>query len=88
MLKKHTAAALSIAFAAAATPLSAAELERLDVEGTQFKARFSDGRVLSSPDLVGATLTIAKGSGALKVASTRSNAIPATAPDPSRHPRR
>ncbi|CAN2534331.1 hypothetical+protein [Methylocapsa aurea] len=67
MLKKHTAAALSIAFAAAATPLSAAELERLDVEGTQFKARFSDGRVLSSPDLVGATLTIAKGSGALKI---------------------
>ncbi|MBG0810240.1 hypothetical protein IY145_12710 [Methylosinus sp. H3A] len=60
-------AALSVAFVAATSPLAAAELELLDVQGTQFEARLSDGRVLHSPDLVGATLTVAKGAGAMKI---------------------
>jgi len=42
-----------------ATPAPAAALQSVEVEGTEFKATFADGRVLRSRDLVGATLTIA-----------------------------
>ena len=40
-------------------PATAAELLSVEAEGTQFKATMSDGRVLRSPDLVGAQLVIA-----------------------------
>jgi hypothetical protein len=36
-------------------------LRSVEVEGTAFKVTMSDGRVLRSPDLVGAVLTIARG---------------------------
>lgn len=54
----------------------AAELRSLDVVGTHFKATVSDGRVLDSRQLVGATLTVASGSGAVKIR------IDAVEPDP------
>jgi ADYC domain len=44
--------------APAASPPAGA-LKSVAVEGTEFVATFTDGRVLRSPDLVGATLTIA-----------------------------
>jgi hypothetical protein len=50
-----TAALLAGASALCAT---AAELRSIDVDGTEFKATLSDGRVVRSGDLVGATLTI------------------------------
>jgi hypothetical protein len=59
-------AGLALASSAPARAASA-ELVSLDVEGTQFKATLSDGRVLYSPDLVGATLTIAGAAGATKI---------------------
>lgn len=54
----------------------AAELRSLDVVGTHFEATLSDGRVLDSTQLVGATLTVASGSGAVKIR------IDAVEPDP------
>jgi hypothetical protein len=53
-----------------------AEVTSLEVEGSQFKATMSDGRVLHSPELVGATLTIASAAGAMKIR------IDAVEPDP------
>lgn len=53
-----------------------AELKSLEVEGTQFKATLSDGRVLHSSELVGAILTVANAAGAIKVR------IDAVEPDP------
>ena len=37
------------------------------VEGTGFKVTLSDGRILRSPELVGATLTVTTGEGSLRV---------------------
>lgn len=54
----------------------AAELRSLDVVGTHFKATLSDGRVLDSTALVGATLTVAGAGGATKIR------IDAVEPDP------
>ncbi len=41
-----------------ARPADAAGLKSVEVEGTAFKVTLTDGRVLHSPELVGATLTI------------------------------
>jgi hypothetical protein len=46
---------------------SAAELRSVEAERGQFKVTLSDDRVLRSPDLVGAVLTIAQGGGAMRV---------------------
>src|SRR4051794_40435298 len=56
------AAAGALSAAPAATQ-AAATLVSIDAEGTQFKAIFADGRVLRSPELVGATLTVAVNGG-------------------------
>ena len=52
---------LTIAIAAAFMPTlaGAATLKSIEAEGTQFRATLTDGRVLRSRDLVGATLTVA-----------------------------
>ena len=52
-----------------ALPLSvaAAELPSIDVEGTEFKVTLSDGRMLRSAELVGATLTISTGGGMMRL---------------------
>jgi hypothetical protein len=47
--------------------VSAAELPAVEVEGTAFKVTTSDGRVLRSPDLVGAVLTIARDGGPVRL---------------------
>lgn len=72
------ASRLSILFAALSFGGSAdaAELRSLDVVGTHFKAILSDGRVLDSMQLVGATLTVAGAAGAVKIR------IDAVEPDP------
>ena len=44
----------------AAAGAGAAELRSVEVEGTAFKVTLADGRVLRSPELVGAVLTIAR----------------------------
>jgi hypothetical protein len=54
----------------------AAELQSLEVVGTHFKATLSDGRVLDSAQLVGATLTVAGATGGAKIR------IDAVEPDP------
>ena len=46
---------------------SAAELQSVEADGAAFKVTMSDGKVLRSPDLVGATLTIATAGGTLRV---------------------
>jgi ADYC domain len=50
-------------------PLSAAaaELPSVDVEGTELKVTLSDGRVLRSAELAGATLTISTSTGAVRL---------------------
>ncbi|HKU97569.1 MAG TPA: ADYC domain-containing protein [Vineibacter sp.] len=55
---------LSIGPAAAQTPAS---LKSIEAEGTQFKVTMSDGRVLRSPQLAGATLVIAMGGSTVRV---------------------
>jgi hypothetical protein len=52
-----------------ALPLSAAaaELPSVDVEGTELKVTLSDGRVLRSAELAGATLTISTSTGAVRL---------------------
>jgi len=55
----------------------AAGVESIDVEGTQFVAKLSDGRVLRSRDLIGATLSIATHGGMLRMR------IDAVEPDPT-----
>ncbi|TWT15312.1 ADYC domain-containing protein [Reyranella sp. CPCC 100927] len=42
-------------------------LQTIEAEGTQFKVTMSDGRVLRSPQLVGATLVIAAGGGTVRL---------------------
>jgi hypothetical protein len=66
--------AMAVAALLGVTPASAqtqtptgAALQSVEVEGTEFKATFADGRVLRSRDLVGATLTIAAGDGVQRV---------------------
>lgn len=66
---------ISAALSACASA-QAAELKSLDVVGTHFKATLSDGRVLDSTQLVGATLTVASHAGAMKIR------IDAFEPDP------
>lgn len=44
-----------------AGPANAAQIESIDVSGTQFQVRMSDGSTLTSRDLVGAVLTLANG---------------------------
>lgn len=59
---------LAIALAlVAAAPLAAAELRSVEADGTEFKVTLGDGRVLRSRDLAGAVLTIAAGSGAMRL---------------------
>ncbi|WP_400765964.1 ADYC domain-containing protein [Methylosinus sporium] len=67
---------VSLAASAQVRAAQSAQMVSLDVEGTQFKATLSDGRVLYSPDLVGATLTIAGAGGETKIR------IEAVEPDP------
>jgi len=43
------------------------ELQSVEADGTEFKATYADGRVLRSRDLVGATLTIAVDTRAVRV---------------------
>jgi len=52
------AAALFALLLTGASPLQPAELKSVEAYGTEFKATFSDGRVLRSHDLVGARLVI------------------------------
>lgn len=78
----RSSALLVFWLAVSASPGRAAELTSLDIEGTQFRATMSDGRVLRSPELVGATLTVANGAGgALKIR------IEAVEPDPENQER-
>jgi hypothetical protein len=51
----------ALTFGLAAAGAGEVELPAVEVEGTAFKVTTSDGRVLRSPDLVGAVLTIARG---------------------------
>jgi hypothetical protein len=59
-----TAALLAYAFRL--SPI-AGELGPFEVDGTDFKAIFSDGRVLHSVDLVGAVVTISTGAGMMRL---------------------
>ncbi|MCW5741837.1 MAG: hypothetical protein KIT67_16900 [Alphaproteobacteria bacterium] len=61
------AAALSVSAAAASHAQTAPSLRHVAVEGTRFKVTLSDGRTLSSSQLVGATLTLAIGGGTARV---------------------
>jgi hypothetical protein len=62
-------AAAAAALLAAALPLSvdAAELPSIDVDGTEFKVTLTDGRMLRSAELVGATLTIGTSGGRMRL---------------------
>jgi hypothetical protein len=69
---------------ALAGPSHAAELKLIEAEGTQFKVTLTDGRVLRSLELVGATLTIATGDGSHRL---RIDAVETDPGDPARgHP--
>jgi hypothetical protein len=61
MIKPLPGAAVAMILwtAASAVPTGAAELRSVEVDGTEFKATLADGRVMRSPDLVGAVLTLA-----------------------------
>jgi hypothetical protein len=72
-LSRFSILTAALSFSASA---HAAELRSLDVVGTHFKATLSDGRVLDSTQLVGATLTVANGSATVKIR------IDAVEPDP------
>jgi len=68
MLHKFSWLALALLSAIASSVCArAAQMTSLDVEGAQFKATLADGRVLYSPDLIGATLTVGNGVGAMKI---------------------
>jgi hypothetical protein len=69
-------AILAISLAQRAFAMEPVNVRALHVEGTQFIAAMSDGRVLHSAELVGATLTVASAKGAMKVR------IDAVEPDP------
>jgi len=59
-----TAALLAAAFSLSAT---ATELRSIEVNGTEFKLTLADERVLRSPELVGATLTISTSAGIMRL---------------------
>jgi len=48
-------------------PAAATEPRSVEVDGTEFKVTLTDGRVLSSAELVGATLTISTSAGTMHV---------------------
>jgi hypothetical protein len=48
-------------------PSDAAQFKSVEVDGTAFKVTLTDGRVLHSPDLVGATLAIATNNSIMRV---------------------
>jgi hypothetical protein len=48
-------------------PSGASTVQSIDVEGTVFKVMLADGRVLYSPDLVGANLVIEQSNQLLRV---------------------
>ena len=50
-----------------AAPVQTLEVQTLEVEGTRFKITLADGRVLRSPDLIGANLLIDQGNRTLRV---------------------
>src|SRR5262245_39823179 len=52
---------------AAAQGATANELRSVEVEGTEFKVTLTDGRILRSAELVGATLTIGTSGGPLRL---------------------
>jgi hypothetical protein len=58
---RSAACAIIAALAAPSLGLAQAGLQSIEADGTQFKVTMSDGRVLRSRDLVGATLSIAMG---------------------------
>jgi hypothetical protein len=60
---------LAAALLAGALPLSApaAELQSIEVDGTEFRVTLTDGRRLHSAELVGATLTISTGGGTMRL---------------------
>ena len=61
---------LTAAFVTCAVALQSAaavEPRSVEVEGTQFKVTLTDGHVLRSSELVGATLTVATSSGPLRL---------------------
>src|SRR5262245_43006972 len=53
--------------AATLQPAKAVEPRSIEVEGTEFKVTLTDGRVLRSPELVGATLAISTSGGPLRL---------------------
>jgi hypothetical protein len=59
--------ALVLLVAISLRPALAAEIKSVEAEETQFKVTLTDGRVLRSAELVGAVLTIAAGSGTMRV---------------------
>lgn len=61
------AASILIAIAGPSFGQSAATLASIEAEGTQFKVTLTDGRVLRSRDLVGATFTVAVHGGARRM---------------------
>jgi ADYC domain len=60
---------LTAALLAGGLPLTtgAAELQSIDVDGTEFRVTLTDGRVLRSAELVGATLTISTSGGTMRL---------------------
>jgi hypothetical protein len=59
--------ALSLTYAAGAETRAPADVVSVSAEGTQFRLTLADGRILRSPDLVGATLIIDTGDGRRKI---------------------
>jgi hypothetical protein len=45
----------------------AAGMQSVEVEGTEFKVTLTDGRILRSPELVGATLAISASGGPIRL---------------------
>jgi hypothetical protein len=64
---KRQVAGMTAALLAGALSAAAAELPSIEVDGTEFKVTLTDGRVLRSADLVGATLTINTSDGVMRV---------------------
>src|SRR5450631_1364530 len=72
VLRAARLAALLAVLTAAAIPAGvagtdAAPVQSLEVDGTRFKITLADGRVLRSPDLIGANLLIDQGNRLLRV---------------------
>jgi hypothetical protein len=67
MSRFATLLALLLAGLPGAVAAQGAALRAIEAEGTQFRATLSDGRVLRSPDLVGAKLVVETGGRTLKI---------------------